>query len=239
MERARELFGPAPQPATFNTAGLEAAHATVTTQLGAVTEAWRGESSRAYRDTASGMAAALGRTVAAHTAASAAMAAAAAVATHRRRLMDGIIADTARGVAAIAPTTETSAGQAQLLRHFRTQLNRARVVIAATSQADSALSAHFRAAADTYRGADAPHSVQAVDFKPQAPPTNGGVQPVDNHRQKCEPYDYAKDSLAFLGGLTAGIAGVLASEVGVGYLGIIGGAIVMGTAGADIIRCPS
>jgi hypothetical protein len=60
--------------------------------------------------------------------------------------MDSIIADTQSGVAAIAPTTDTAAGKAQLLAHLRTQLNRAQAVVQSARQTDAALSGQIQAA---------------------------------------------------------------------------------------------
>lgn len=152
LQRTRELFGPAPQSAPLaGTAGLESARAAVAVQSSAATETWHGDTSEAYREAAGSQLASLGRTISADNALTELTTAAATASGHGREMMDSIVADTRRGIATIAPSTDTPAGRAQLVTHLQNQLRRARAVVDTASQLSTALSAQLNAAGSGYQ----------------------------------------------------------------------------------------
>jgi len=156
LQRARELFGPAPRAAAFaSTGGLSSAGTTVAAQLSAATAEWHGTSSGAYSGVAAPAVGGVGRVVESDAAASAGMTAAGVAARDGASAMDGIIADTRRGIAAIAPITDTPAERMQLVEHLQTQLNRAQVVVDSASQQGATLSGQISTAATGYRIASA------------------------------------------------------------------------------------
>jgi len=155
LHHTRALFGSAPQSASFaSTPGLETAHAAVATQRGAVAENWHGLSSGAHGDLAATRIATLGRAIPADNTISALTNSAAEAAGQGRRLMDGIIADTHRGIAAIAPSTDTPAGKAQLVQHLQAQLSRAHALVNRVSQQSAKLGTQIAAAAVGYKPED-------------------------------------------------------------------------------------
>jgi hypothetical protein len=182
LNRTRELFGPAPRSATFaGTPGLESAHAAVTTQQGAVTENWHGESSAAYGDAVAPRIATLGRAIPADNTISALTASVAQTSGQGRGLMDGIIADTHSGIAALAPSTDTPAGWAQLVAHLQTQLDRAHALVDNATQQSSVLGSQISAAAADYHGGDQTQD-QREDQRRKS-----GVQPVDYKTRPQDP----------------------------------------------------
>src|SRR5271165_5688149 len=70
-----------------------------------------------------------------------------------RRLMDGIIAETHAGVAAIAPTTDTPAGRRQLTEYLQNQLRRAQAVVQGGAQRSAMAAAAISSATGGYGSA--------------------------------------------------------------------------------------
>ncbi len=157
LYRARDLFGPAPQPAEFsNTAAVASAHQMLAAQHGAASADWHGAGGEAYTGVAGAAVHTLGRVVPADHATSAAMNTVAASSATGRRLMDGIIAETHAGVAAIAPTTDTSAGRRQLTEYLQNQLRRGQAVVQGGAQQSEMAATGINSATGGYRSTPSP-----------------------------------------------------------------------------------
>jgi cell wall-associated NlpC family hydrolase len=66
--------------------------------------------------------------------------------------MNGVVEDTRRGVAAIAPSTDTPAGKRQLVDHLQSQLDRAKALLTVSEQRNVMLAQMIRGGAAGYRG---------------------------------------------------------------------------------------
>jgi len=66
--------------------------------------------------------------------------------------MNGVVEDARRGVAAIAPSTDTPAGKRQLVDHLQSQLDRAKALLRVTEQRNVMLAQLIRGEAAGYRG---------------------------------------------------------------------------------------
>jgi uncharacterized protein YukE len=187
LQRARDLFGPVPQSADFtSTETLEAAHGELTASQAAAVREWKGESSHAYQHVAAIRAATLLRAIQADKTTAALLTRAVQAAQQGRQLVDGIIVDTHRGVADIAPATDTPAGQAALLAHLQTQLGRAQAVVDGASQQGATLADRISAAAMGYREIGATTGGGDVSSSPDdviagnGSTIQGRIQMIDN-----------------------------------------------------------
>jgi len=157
LYRARDLFGPAPQAAEFSsTTAVASAQQALAAQHAAASGDWHGAGGDAYADVAGAAMQRLGRVVALDPGAAAAMNMAAVSSATGRRLMDGIIAETHAGVAAITPTTDTPAGRRQLTGYLQNQLRRGRAVVQGAEQQSAMAAAAINSAADGYRSTATP-----------------------------------------------------------------------------------
>jgi peptidoglycan DL-endopeptidase CwlO len=66
--------------------------------------------------------------------------------------MNSVVEDTRRGVAAIAPSTDTPAGKRQLVDHLQSQLDRAKALLTVSEQRNVMLAQMIRGGAAGYRG---------------------------------------------------------------------------------------
>jgi hypothetical protein len=146
LEQALELFGPTPRSADWDSAAqLASVRDGVATQQNH-RAAWQGASGSACRGVALGAVARLGDVIAADAATADEIATAAATARDGRTAMTAIVDGAKRGVAAIAPSTETPAGKTELVAHLQRQLTRAQEVVGSAAQRDSTIAAAIRAA---------------------------------------------------------------------------------------------
>jgi hypothetical protein len=80
--------------------------------------------------------------------------------------MNNVVEDTRRGVAAIAPSTDTPAGKRQLVDHLQSQLDRAKALLKVSEQRNVMLAQLIRGGAAGYRG--------GPPIGPAMPPMMGG-----------------------------------------------------------------
>jgi peptidoglycan DL-endopeptidase CwlO len=66
--------------------------------------------------------------------------------------MNGVVEDTRRGVAAIAPSTDTPAGKRQLVDHLQSQVDRAKALLTVSEQRNVMLAQMIRGGAAGYCG---------------------------------------------------------------------------------------
>jgi hypothetical protein len=136
--------------------------------------------------------------------------------------MDALVTD-ARAASRAAVTATTPAAQRAILNALRSQLARTLAVVSSTQTAAAELADGLQTW--QYPGEGDTHQHRTVQL-------------VDNKTtQQCTPYDYGKNGVLFVGGLAAGIAGVVTSEIGIGVLGMIAGATAMGVATTDTTQC--
>ena len=180
LGRARSLFGPAAFGVGFaSTPALQGAGAQVASGVGESHGVWQGGAGSGYRRDANWTVQALDTTVAADRHITPALTHSGQAAATGARSMDNLIAETRSGVAAIAPSTGSTAGKQELATYVQGQLNRAKALLQTAQQQSAELapairtgSAHYRAAAAAVAGTHgSPRlGVQAVDFKQDPPP---------------------------------------------------------------------
>ncbi|MGO9103021.1 MAG: C40 family peptidase [Mycobacterium sp.] len=151
LEDARRLFGPSPADGVWSTTP------TLSGGRGAVAQAvesaglqWQGSGAETYFDAGGGQVKALDSAIGADNRTAPGLTATVRTASNGGEAMDGVISDTRAGVAAIAPSTGTPAGRAELVTHLQGQLDRARALLRLTAQRNAELAAMIRNASAGY-----------------------------------------------------------------------------------------
>jgi hypothetical protein len=149
---ARGLYGPAPQSGGWSsTAGLRSGRDGVA-QAGGVALGWAGAASSTHAAANGGRVLALDNVIGADGQTASGFGGAAETSQSGRTGMNGVVDDTRRGVAAIAPSTDTPAGKRQLVDHLQSQLDRAKALLTVSEQRNVMLAQMIRGGAASYRG---------------------------------------------------------------------------------------
>jgi peptidoglycan DL-endopeptidase CwlO len=149
---ARGLYGPAPQSGGWSsTDGLRSGRDGVA-QVGGVAPGWAGAASSTHAAANGGRVLALDNVIGADGQTASGFGGAAETSQSRRSGMTGVVEDTRRGVAAIAPGTDTPAGKRQLVDHLQSQLDRAKALLTVSEQRNVMLAQMIRGGAAGYRG---------------------------------------------------------------------------------------
>ena len=118
---ARSLYGAAPQGGGWSsTQALSAGRDGIAT-AGGVVAGWGGAASSTHLAASGGRVLALDNVIGADGATGSGFGGAADTSQSGRNGMTGVVDDTRRGVAAIAPSTDTAAGKRQLVDHLRSE----------------------------------------------------------------------------------------------------------------------
>jgi cell wall-associated NlpC family hydrolase len=149
---ARGLYGPAPQSGGWSsTVGLRSGRDGVA-QAGGVAPGWAGAASSTHAAATGGRVLALDHVIGADGQTASGFGGAAETSQSGRSGMNGVVEDTRRGVAAIAPSTDTPAGKRQLVDHLQSQLDRAKALLTVSEQRNVMLAQMIRGGAAGYRG---------------------------------------------------------------------------------------
>jgi peptidoglycan DL-endopeptidase CwlO len=149
---ARGLYGPAPQSGGWSsTDGLRPGRDGVA-QAGGVAPGWGGAASSTHAAANGGRVLALDNVIGADGQTASGFGGAAETSQSGRTGMNNVVEDTRRGVAAIAPSTDTPAGKRQLVDHLQSQLDRAKALLKVSEQRNVMLAQLIRGGAAGYRG---------------------------------------------------------------------------------------
>jgi peptidoglycan DL-endopeptidase CwlO len=151
LGEARGLFGSAPAPGRWGTDGLSDGRDAAAQATGAAAQRWQGAGGSRYASEGEGSVAVLDSAVGADSDTAAEFGATAEASSRGGIGMDAVIDDTRAGVAAVAPSTDTPAGQAQLVAHLQQQLRRAKALLLASERRNVELAVLIRTAAARYR----------------------------------------------------------------------------------------
>ncbi|WP_131809278.1 hypothetical protein [Mycolicibacterium setense] len=162
LGEGRSLYGPAPVGAGFNSAtSLDNTRVRVDSAVAESGGQFNGQAGDGYRGQARGSAQALDATSRADQGTGAGVAEGGAQARQGRSGADGVVDDARRGVAAIAPATNTQAGKVEMVNHLQERLMQMRGRLLQSEQRQLALAQVIRAASSGYR-----------------PPSGGGGMPM-------------------------------------------------------------
>jgi hypothetical protein len=138
LSAARRMFGSAPVAGSLSSTQHLATGRQAVAQVGrAAATGWQGEAAGTYMAANADQVQALDRTVAADGRVGPALTDAGHSAAAGARNMDNLIAQTRAGVAALAPSTRSAAGQQQLASYLQGQLNEARGLLQNFQQRDT------------------------------------------------------------------------------------------------------
>jgi hypothetical protein len=130
----RSLYGAAPQGGGWSsTQALSAGRDGIAT-AGGVVAGWAGAASSTHLAASGGRVLALDNVIGADGATGSGFGGAADTSQSGRNGMTGVVDDTRRGVAAIAPSTDTAAGKRQLVDHLQSELDRAKSLLKVSEQ---------------------------------------------------------------------------------------------------------
>jgi hypothetical protein len=150
---ARSLYGAAPQGGGWSsTQALSAGRDGIAT-AGGVVAGWGGAASSTHLAASGGRVLALDNVIGADGATGSGFGGAADTSQSGRNGMTGVVDDTRRGVAAIAPSTDTPAGKRQLVDHLQSELDRAKSLLKVSEQRNVMLAQLIRGGAGGYGGA--------------------------------------------------------------------------------------
>ena len=150
---ARGLYGAVPQGGGWSsTQALSAGRDGIAT-AGGVVVGWGGVASSTHLAASGGRVLALDNVIGADGATGSGFGGAADTSQSGRSAMTGVVDDTRRGVAAIAPSTDTAAGKRQLVDHLQLELDRAKSLLKVSEQRNVMLAQLIRGAAGGYGGA--------------------------------------------------------------------------------------
>ena len=120
---------------------------------GGVVAGWGGAASSTHLAASGGRVLALDNVIGADGATGSGFGGAADTSQSGRNGMTGVVDDTRRGVAAIAPSTDTAAGKRQLVDHLQSELDRAKSLLKVSEQRNVMLAQLIRGGAGGYGGA--------------------------------------------------------------------------------------
>jgi hypothetical protein len=140
LGEGRSLYGPAPVGAGFNSAtSLDNARVRVDSAVAESGGQFNGQAGDGYRGQARGSTQALDATSRADQGTGAGVAEGGAQARQGRSGADGVVDDARRGVAAIAPATNTQAGKVEMVNHLQERLMQMRGRLLQSEQRNIAL----------------------------------------------------------------------------------------------------
>lgn len=176
LNAARGLFGSAPTEGSLPSVQHLATGRQAVADVGQAAAArWRGGSGGAYVATNADQLQAFDSTMAADSQLSPALADAGRSAAAGARNMDALIAQTRSGVAALAPSARSAAGQQQLASYLQRQLTQAKGLVQNFQQ-------HVGEIAGTIQSTDYRNGIgQAKDGPPAAPLDSQKWKPGDKH----------------------------------------------------------
>jgi len=150
---ARSLYGAAPQGGGWSSTQALSAGRDGIAEAGGVVAGWGGAASSTHLAASGGRVLALDNVIGADGATGSGFGGAADTSQSGRNGMTGVVDDTRRGVAAIAPSTDTAAGKRQLVDHLQLELDRAKSVLKVSEQRNVMLAQLIRGGAAGYGGA--------------------------------------------------------------------------------------
>jgi hypothetical protein len=150
---ARGLYGAAPQGGGWSSTQALSAGRDGIAAAGGVVAGWGGAASSTYLAASGGRVLALDNVIGADGATGPGFGGAADTSQYGRNGMTGVVDDTRRGVAAIAPSTDTPAGKRQLVDHLQSELDRAKSLLKVSEQRNVMLAQLIRGGAGGYGGA--------------------------------------------------------------------------------------
>jgi len=154
LGEGRSLYGPAPVGAGFNSAtSLDNARVRVDSAVAESGGQFNGQAGDGYRGQARGSTQALDATSRADQGTGAGVAEGGAQARQGRSGADGVVDDARRGVAAIAPATNTQAGKVEMVNHLQERLMQMRGRLLQSEQRNIALAQMIRSAGAGYPSA--------------------------------------------------------------------------------------
>ncbi|WP_264077645.1 C40 family peptidase [Mycolicibacterium houstonense] len=149
---ARKMFGPAPTAGGWSSTPALSAGKDSLAQAGGVLAGWGGASATTHLSASGGRVVALDNVIGADRGTAPGFTGAAQTSQSGGGGMDDVNADTRRGVAAIAPSTDTPAGKTQLVNHLQSQLDRAKALLKVSESRNVMLANAIRSAAGGYGG---------------------------------------------------------------------------------------
>ena len=172
---ARSLYGAAPQGGGWSsTQALSAGRDGIAT-AGGMVAGWGGAASSTHLAASGGRVLALDNVIGADGATGSGFGGAADTSQSGRNGMTGVVDDTRRGVAAIAPSTDTAAGKRQLVDHLQSELDRAKSLLKVSEQRNVMLAQLIRGGAGGYGGAG---SRMGGGMSPMMGGGMGGMSPM-------------------------------------------------------------
>ena len=150
---ARGLYGAAPQGGGWSSTQALSAGRDGIAEAGGVVAGWGGAASSTHLAASGGRVLALDNVIGADGATGSGFGGAADASQSGRNGMTGVVDDTRRGVAAIAPSTDTAAGKRQLVDHLQLELDRAKSLLKVSEQRNVMLAQLIRGGAAGYGGA--------------------------------------------------------------------------------------
>ncbi|QZH69498.1 C40 family peptidase (plasmid) [Mycolicibacterium farcinogenes] len=146
------MFGPAPAAGGWSSTPALSAGKDSLAQAGGVLAGWGGASATTHLSASGGRVVALDNVIGADRGTAPGFTGAAQTSQSGGGGMDDVNADTRRGVAAIAPSTDTPAGKTQLVNHLQSQLDRAKALLKVSESRNVMLANAIRSAAGGYGG---------------------------------------------------------------------------------------
>ena len=150
---ARSLYGAAPQGGGWSSTQALSAGRDGIAEAGGVVAGWGGAASSTHLAASGGRVLALDNVIGADGVTGSGFGGAADASQSGRNGMTGVVDDTRRGVAAIAPSTDTPAGKRQLVDHLQLELDRAKSLLKVSEQRNVMLAQLIRGGAAGYGGA--------------------------------------------------------------------------------------
>ena len=131
---ARSLYGAAPQGGGWSSTQALSAGRDGIAEAGGVVAGWGGAASSTHLVASGGRVLVLDNVIGADGATGSGFGGAADASQSGRSAMAGVVDDARRGVAAIAPSTDTAAGKRQLVDHLQLELDRAKSLLKVSEQ---------------------------------------------------------------------------------------------------------
>ena len=150
---ARGLYGSAPQGGGWSSTQALSAGRDGIAEAGGVVAGWGGAASSTHLAASGGRVLVLDNVIGADGATGSGFGGVADASQSGRNGMTGVVDDTRRGVAAIAPSTDTPAGKRQLVDHLQSELDRAKSLLKVSEQRNVMLAQLIRGGAAGYGGA--------------------------------------------------------------------------------------
>jgi hypothetical protein len=150
---ARGVYGSAPQGGGWSSTQALSAGRDGIAEAGGVVAGWGGAASSTHLAASGGRVLVLDNVIGADGATGSGFGGVADASQSGRNGMTGVVDDTRRGVAAIAPSTDTAAGKRQLVDHLQLELDRAKSVLKVSEQRNVMLAQLIRGGAAGYGGA--------------------------------------------------------------------------------------